>query len=778
MVDDQGNGEYGRPRRPNPETVSYLSGLPLDENLAAQQAREYIEYFRKRGRGDHDAEEGDGGSEPPEYPQMLGAAHAALSSVFREVASLACEEIPSRQIETLVRIACRFSLAAKRVVLASMSGYWVFLSTHRFGSHVAQTVLRCVVAECEEDLDRFDDGQGEQCEGKMIIEDSYGDLLQNDDGSGGTVSRSLPGMILETFEELKPFASELTVHVCGTHVIRSTLCILCGVEFVDAFPHPGTNEQNMGEWERGVLAATRRGKLKDKKKKKKKRGNHTHEEGGNTPHVMTVMKEMKLVHDLKSVSFKKDADALLIEMVGLLSMMGANGGGGVCPPGELQQLTCHPSAGPLLVQMIRLLSYRDGHTQLASKKKDSAEILPNRRLCILPPEPKYAHGGHAESLVHRLLCWDSDIEIDGDGSAPKQPYASDILYGLSGEPRGSILLETMFHCCPDSFHNDLCTVGGFYDEKALREYIEHGVSNFVVQVLLTTVRSREQMSKMVKCLCGIIEDGSILKGKPSQSNDSKTNAGEVAGTRHRNCRMGIVWRAVEMCARGSSQDQEQILSALLRGFASTTTSSEDAGTESNIGAEKKHKRRSKAKGLPVEECIPLLLGLSPGSCEGEGEFSSDGSRLTLDPAGARALYHILQFKERLRTDWVRSIVRIYCQEDLVKLANDGLGSRCVIDGLLDGPARSLASKLLVEKLSDRITYLATERVGHHTVEKLFRALPKMEDKAAISAELSRSLNRLGSNSMGRSVMTSCAVKDYLEGESAFLTALAKQRDKD
>jgi pectin methylesterase-like acyl-CoA thioesterase len=54
----------------------------------------------------------------------------------------------------------------------------------------------------------------------------------------------------------------------------------------------------------------------------------------------------------------------------------------------------------------------------------------------------------------------------------------------------------------------------------------------------------------------------------------------------------------------------------------------------------------------------------------------------------------------------------------------------------------------------------------------------LEEKAALSLELSQSLNRLGSNAMGRSVMVSCAVKEYLEGENVWRAALAKQEDKD
>lgn len=114
---------------------------------------------------------------------------------------------------------------------------------------------------------------------------------------------------------------------------------------------------------------------------------------------------------------------------------------------------------------------------------------------------------------------------------------------------------------------------------------------------------------------------------------------------------------------------------------------------------------------------------------------------------------------------------------LISLYLSKYQSNSIMDALLDGPSKSAASKVLVQKLADRIPFLAAERVGHHTVEKLFRALPTFDDKAALSAELSHSLNRLGSNKMGRSVMVTCAVKEYLEGENAWKDALAKQKDK-
>ncbi|KAL7458024.1 hypothetical protein ACHAWC_009527 [Mediolabrus comicus] len=745
----EGNSqEYGRPRRPDAETVSYLNGLPLDEKLASEQVRSYVDYFQNK----NDA----ANTEEVEFPPLVNATHAALSSVFKEIASLACEEIPAQQIETLVRIACRYSAAAKRVVLASLSSYWVFLSTHRFGSHVAQTVLRCAVAECEVNLDEFDDKQDE-CEGKMVIDDSYASILQEN-------TSSVTELLLQVFEELKPFATDLTVHVCGTHVLRTALCILAGVEFVDAFAKPNGNKQDgaASEWESGVLAAARRGKLKDKKKKKKKRKQADDSEGNSSENKATVMKRMDMIPDCHTSDFRNSADVVLKEMVQILSL--SDGTDNVQVPGELQQRTCHPSGGPLLVQIVRLLSYRDASKQKTSKKQakpDSAD----RRLGILPNEPKYSPGSEAEAFVYKLLCWDASIPVEGDEA--KQPHAGDIIYGLSGEPRGSIFLETIFRSCPDEFHDALCIVGGFYDEATLREYIYHGVSNFVVQALLNSVRNRNQANRMVKCLCPIIEDGTLLQPKSYEA------AGEN-GEKKNIQRMGIVWRAVEMCSNnGSSQDQEQLIHALMRGFASANASTDnniEVGKKDSDG--KKHKKRSKSKGLSAKDCIPLLLGFTPSN--NEEEPYSSGERLTLNAAGARTLFHIFQFTERLRTDWVSGFMKLYATNDLVKIANDGLGSRCIMDGLLDGPAKEVASKALYPTLLSRIPYLSAERVGHHVVMKLFRALP-YDDKAVMSAELSHSLNRLGSNAMGRAVMASCAVKEYLEGETAWKEALAKQK---
>jgi hypothetical protein len=357
----------------------------------------------------------------------------------------------------------------------------------------------------------------------------------------------------------------------------------------------------------------------------------------------------------------------LIDGISLITDDTKNGDDKVCAPSELQQRSCHPSAGPLLVHIIRILSYLDEHdVEFKKKKQDNHQSVADRRLVILPRESQYSSGSDAEALVHKLLCWDrTQTHTEGDkddgetGSA--QPYAGDIIYGLSGEPRGSILLETILRCCPDAFHDELCSIGGFYVEQTLREYAFHSVSNFVVQAILNSVRSKKQAAKLVKCLCGMIEDGSILKFTGDDDSSQGTNR-----------RMGIVWRAMEMCVEtGNSQDQEQIIHALMRGYASISAKQDDKGVD---GEGEKRKKRSKAKGLSAQECIPLLIGLKSTSHNEERDSHSE-FRLVLNASGARALHHIFHFSERLRSDWIKGIVRVYGQRDLVNIANDGLGSK-------------------------------------------------------------------------------------------------------
>jgi hypothetical protein len=126
---------------------------------------------------------------------------------------------------------------------------------------------------------------------------------------------------------------------------------------------------------------------------------------------------------------------------------------------------------------------------------------------------------------------------------------------------------------------------------------------------------------------------------------------------------------------------------------------------------------------------------------------------------------------------LKGVLEGLSETEIEILARDGLGSRCILDGILDGPANTSvfasAFKSLFVKLKGRWTSLSTDRVGHHTVKKLFHALPKMDDKAQLVEELVDGGNRLIGNAMGRSVAEECMVHIYSENRKEWRKAMTK-----
>ncbi len=109
-------------------------------------------------------------------------------------------------------------------------------------------------------------------------------------------------------------------------------------------------------------------------------------------------------------------------------------------------------------------------------------------------------------------------------------------------------------------------------------------------------------------------------------------------------------------------------------------------------------------------------------------------------------------------------------------------SSSIIDGILEGPTRQEpfvnAMRKLCIKLKGYLVQMSVERVGHHTVKKIFLKLKSFEDKASISQELSKGINRLNGNSMGRKIISECAVKDYMEGEDVWRSAVKKAMERE
>ena len=675
---------YNRPRRPNPDTITYLRSLPLDVDAATTEVASFLQ--------------ASGVSE--DFPQSLGAALSAIDEVRNEIASLAGDEQGSQCLETLARISAPFSETAARVLLSACSGYHLHLATHRYGSHVVQSMLQLAVSSSS-DIDL-----GLHPEAPQF--GSYIDSLP-----------TLSDLVLGMLEELSTSATQLAVHICGSHVLRTLLCVLGGVDLVSSVPHGAKQFSH---------EATLRGRKKPKKKKNRaavlEDSNAVHHTG--TMHIVYSSNSR-----LPTNSFSDQLESLARTLLGQETEA----------PGELQQLACHPSAGPLLVVLLRVLTYS------SSEARDMVEkILPDRnagvsdfRLGISRPEPLFQDGSIAHEMAKRLLCW-----IDGK---ERQTQVGNVIYGYAGEPRGSHVLETLLRLSSDDMYDAILSYGEFEDVSSLQEYCEHDVANFVIQTLLTTIRNKNQATRMLKAVDKIVSCG--LAVDPTKR------------------RRGILWRSCELAAKYRI-GQETLLKSIRNGFGSLI---HQTGEVEKSGAAEAHKKKERKKTSAVEimDCIPLLLDLR--------HSSGDTTRVPMDAAGARAVYHMLHFTPRLCQDILKGLLDKLTGEQIESLARDGLGSRCILDGILDGPPNdpSFASAFvsLLSKLNGRWSSISTDRVGYHSVKKLFHALPKLDDKAKLAEELAKGGNRLQGNAMGRSVSEECLVQLYVENRKEWRKAVTK-----
>uniref|UniRef100_A0A7S4ASM3 Pumilio domain-containing protein NOP9 n=1 Tax=Pseudo-nitzschia australis TaxID=44445 RepID=A0A7S4ASM3_9STRA len=732
---------YHRPRRPASETIAYLRGLPLDIDSAHQEVARFLSKNSSGGDAAVATNEADGGENDDDddddfFPQSLAAAFSALEEVKSEIASLAGDEYGSQSIEILARIAAPYSELAARILLNACKGYYLHLATHRYGSHVLQTILQLSAATSATTA-------GYEAKDLALHEESPPSLQEEgDDGS----LPSLYDCIQAIVEEILPHAADLTVHLCGSHVLRTLLCVLGGVS-LEAGHARGNNNKRFDQTGGAI-----RGRLKPKKKKKKKPKPGSSSTDDAAPHAGTMTVVYQTNSRVDSKEFASTLESLSKALLGEPSE----------DPGELQQHACHTSAGPLLIVLVRVLTYstdearnefsvfpsnsgnNNNNLNPDAAKKNANNSIADFRMGIAKTEPRYAEGSLAEEAVKQILCWQE--------GADQQEHVSDVVYGLSGEPRGSHVLETILRLCPDDFYESLLKHGDFLSAQTMQDYAAHPVSNFVVQTMLTTVRSKEQAETVLKTTEKVIASGVAID--PTKR------------------RRGILWRATELASKYRIE-QDGLLKAVRLGFLAVhgdgnNNSNPETTTDNSEGGKKK-KQRKKASSVELKDCIPMLIGLKRNP--------EDDQHITLDAAGCRSVHHMLRFSPRLCQDVLDGIIEEMSAEDLVSIAKDGLGSRCIMDGILDGPVKTTifgtATKDLREKLIGCWASLATDRVGHHTVKKVFKSLPRIDDKAKLVEELVDGGNRLRGNTMGRSVIDSCLVDAYEENRKEWRHKVGK-----
>jgi nucleolar protein 9 len=641
---------FHRPRRPNPETVIYLKSLPLSISCAKEEIQKFIE------------------DSNTEFPTQLTIALSAIEEIRHEVASLAGDEECSEILEHIVHIALPYSETAACIVMSGLQSYHLHLATHRYGSHVVQTILElCVSSSSENDLGLHPDAPILSMKGVP----SLGELLR--------------GMV----QELRPSTAELVTHLCGSHVLRSLICVLGGVQM------KGNRVEHI-----------RRGREKPKKKSKAKL---------NSSNVAMDIGKLEMIYAPQNSRIIDDKATLKSLLDDVWESK---------EHGRLQVMACHASAGPLLILTLRVLTFC--YYPQKDNWIESYQFSGDNKLGIITAQPLFCLDSPAHDLVKRILMLDESENKTGD-----------IVYGLSGEPRGSHVLELLLRISPDEVYDSILQKGNF--AKILNEYIEHNVSNFVVQTLFTTVRTRKQAEKLVEGVIDSIKNGHVIDASCS--------------------RVGIFWRAAEMAAK-HNVCQDVLLQALRQGSTSILEKAKQF-PKSNI-------ENMESSLVPMKQCIRLLINVQ--------NTTNPEDRMTLGVEGTRSIYYLLKFDPKIWKGIVNGIIDALTSNELELLAKDGLGSRCIWDGILDYTLSSkflqTASKKLLTQLQGRWVALASDRVAHHCAIKLYHALDE-ESKVILVRELSLGVNRLQGSAMGRKVMEVCNVELFLKGETTWKDSLRK-----
>jgi hypothetical protein len=711
-----------RPRRPHPDTLAYLRSLPLDLDTSERQVSDFVRRIRcqhrdedRRGQRDEEPPEGTAqladSEQAAEFPSILGAALSALDEVRNEAASLACDEAGSECLEALARVACPHSEIAARLLLSSLVDYASHLAFHRYGSHVLQTVLEASATRSGGHDD--DEGVDEEEESGVVSD------LAHHEGSpllATFLDGSLPSLVdlvAALHSALLPSVPDLCAHPCGAPVLRTLVCVLGGAKVVEV--------------RRGSLLTSHRmhrGKPKAKKKNKKE---------GVDPHAEVLGPNRTASHGNPELTMDSRSRLLAARgkdqqvLCSCLDELAARFTGGtddVLQPGDLQELACHASAGPLLATLLRVLAWDRQHVSM---------------------DAPFQLGSPAHRLAKRLLCWKTDATGD---DKQQQPWAGDVIYQLAGDAVGSRVLETVLWVAHDDFYALLLRAGGFLSTATLQEYVEHDVGNYVVQAALSTLRSPSQASEVLSTLSPAIRSGLAI-------NLSRR-------------RRGVVWRAIEAAATHRVQ-QREIIQDIVHGFDRLRSSS-SSPSSSNVAPTALKRIRS------LKECVVMLLCIKLPE--------TNGGRLGLDAPGAHCVSSLLGFPPELCQDVLKGVLRLSSPE-LEALAKDGLGSRCVWDAILDRSRVQrdaggfvAAAKQLAVKLRGRWVALASDRIGQHAVRKLFASLPDIESRKQLVLELSSAMSRLNGSAMGRSTMEACFVHEYVtNGEKAWSAQVKKMLNK-
>ena len=221
-----------KPKSPDTETINYLcqiEGLLDDHRTANDPSQQHHRGGSKTTEDDDDQEED---AEEERREQLALLVNNVHDEIAGQQAALSIDKSASMILEKLLVLSTPAQL---RQFGASLRGYFVFLSSHRFGSHVLQKFLTLMPATVHDDKTLLSSFKGS--------DEAEENSMSSDEGPPITMEDVLCDLCEEVGDRWISLAKDL----CGTHVMRSLLQAMTG-----RVPKYQSNASGKGKKKNGI----------------------------------------------------------------------------------------------------------------------------------------------------------------------------------------------------------------------------------------------------------------------------------------------------------------------------------------------------------------------------------------------------------------------------------------------------------------------------------------------------------------------------------------------
>ncbi|CAI5742461.1 unnamed protein product [Hyaloperonospora brassicae] len=293
-------------------------------------------------------------------------------------------------------------------------------------------------------------------------------------------------------------------------------------------------------------------------------------------------------------------------------------------------------------------------------------------------------------------------------------------FDLAADAVTSHLLEAVFESASDSFFRKLfkrCVRG------KMVQLGEHNVANYVVQQVIKLVRTEALATEVLEELQTSFWT-LLTMGRP-----------------------GVIWRVMEMCVTFKLRQQE-VFDALVSAVA---------------------KQESKKPEAVRKNFVASLLSVQLST-------SATSAKVQVNVMGAKIIEQLHQFESGDYLTPLYKGILSFNSMQLMALAKDSTGSRCVIEPLWESkePSTAWVRQELYERFVGKFGTLAMDRLGAFSVMKCYEDL-SLDKKEVVVRELLAVETQLSGSHFSQLVMNTCHLFEYKQSREKWEALYTKQQ---